>query len=661
MSRYIHLGPLKLISLLLIALLCGQFAHANDKVILQLKWKHQFQFAGYYAAKSQGFFEQEGLEVEIKQIKPGVTPVESVLNGNAQFGVSDSSLVLARMQGKKPVVLATIFQHSPLVLLTLKSSGIIDPLELKGKKIMFSRDVDDAVLTAMFTEVGLTPKDYEHVSHSFNDSDLINGKVDAMSAYITNQAFALPQKNIPINIMSPANYGIDFYGDMLFVEENYFKNNKQQVLAFRRAAIKGWHYAIHNQEEMVDWIIDNLAPNKSKTHLMNEAKTTARMIQSEIVDLGYFSTNRFIRIADTYKKLKLVDQNSSFEGINYKNYLGSTTQKDKWIQAAIVVSAFLAAIAFLLWVNNFRLKEKVKDNTLRLEKANKSMASYLNVINQYINSCTLSPDLLFIRVSQAWCKTLDASSDELKGSKLKNLLSNPQDEQFINMQTALESDKDWSGELQLNDSNGNAVWFDISAQLEINEDTFLNEITLIAIDISDHKRIEVLSLTDSLTGLANRRHFDSVFDNELRRMQRNNTTLSLLLLDVDFFKQYNDLYGHQAGDLCLQTLSDLLADCIQRPADLAARYGGEEFILLLPEANIEGAYTIARLAMSKLAQLKLEHKGSAVSEYVTLSIGIATVNSDGISSAEEIINIADKELYKAKSLGRNQISSNIHN
>ncbi|MGB2265177.1 MAG: ABC transporter substrate-binding protein, partial [Glaciecola sp.] len=227
MSQYIHLSLSRL--MLLVFLLVPHLSLAADKVVLQLKWKHQFQFAGYYAAQSQGYFASEGLDVDIREIDKGLIPLDTVLSGKAQFGISDSSLVLARMQGKKPVVLATIFQHSPLVLLTLKSSGIINPLELKGKRIMFSRDIDDAVLTAMFTEVGLSSSDYEQVPQTFKDDDLINQNIDAMSAYITDQAFSLPQKNIPINIISPANYGIDFYGDMLFVEESYFENNKQQV------------------------------------------------------------------------------------------------------------------------------------------------------------------------------------------------------------------------------------------------------------------------------------------------------------------------------------------------------------------------------------------------------------------------------------------------
>lgn len=656
MSQYVQSSLSRLV--LLIFLLMPQLCLSADKVVLQLKWKHQFQFAGYYAAQSQGYFAEEGLEVDIREIDSNLIPLDTVLSGKAQFGISDSSLVLARMQGKKPVVLATIFQHSPLVLLTLKSSGIINPLQLKGKRIMFSRDIDDAVLTAMFTEVGLSPTDYEQVPQSFNNDDLINQNINAMSAYITDQAFSLPKMNIPVNIISPANYGIDFYGDMLFVEENYFKNNKQQALAFRRAAIKGWHYAIDNQEEMVDWIIKNLTQKKDKEHLMNEAKTTARMIQANIIDLGYFSTNRFIRIADTYKNLNLVDPDSSFSGISYEDYLEKKNDDKKWIQAGIFISALLATIALILWMHNFRLKEKIKDNTNRLEKANQSTTRYLNVINEYINACVLSLDLTVLSVSAAWCRTLSNQPKSFINNKLQNLLFNPDDTKVQKMLSTLNSGKEWTDELEFVDSKGISVWFKISAQLEKNQETSLDEITIIAIDISDQKRIETLSLTDSLTGLANRRHLDSVLQNEIKRMKRNKTSLSLLMLDVDFFKQYNDMYGHQEGDSCLKQLSTILEQCTQRPADLAARYGGEEFILLLPEADKKGIHTIAELVMKNITLQNIEHKGSTVAQYVTVSIGVATVQAPDINTPEEIIKIADERLYKAKSLGRNTICSN---
>lgn len=634
-----------------------QPVQANERVILQLKWMHQFQFAGFYAAQTQGYFAEEGLDVEIKEADLERTPLDTVLSGDAQYGISDSSLVLARMQGMKPVILATIFQHSPLVLLTLKSSGIINPLELRGKKVMYLRNNDDAVLRAMFTEIGLTPNDYVHVPHSFNDDDLTHHQVDAISAYITDQPFSFKNKNIPINIISPSNYGIDFYGDMIFVEENYFKENTQQALAFRRAAIKGWHYAITHQEEMVDWIITHLKPNKSKANLMYEAKMTSRIIQADIVDLGYFSTNRFLRIADIYKKLNIVDSNADFDGINYQDYLNSPIHERQWVQATILISIVLALSALILWVNNLLLKGKVKDKAFHLEKANYSMKRYLNVINQYINACILSPELTFLDASSAWCRTLKKSSKDLMGKEFKELLHDMSDESYTQMRNALNNDSNWSGEIQLSNQKGHSVWFDISAQIEKSEDNHLNEITVIAIDISDKKRIEQLSLTDSLTGLANRRHFDNVFKNEFLRMKRSQSSISLLMIDVDYFKQYNDFYGHQKGDACLQVVSKMLATCAKRPADLAVRYGGEEFILLLPGIDIEGAYSIAQSALDKMKKLNLEHKASSVSLSVTLSIGIASTLYSEISTTEEVINLADQQLYKAKSSGRNQISS----
>lgn len=122
---------------------------ATEKVVLQLKWKHQFQFAGFYAAQMQGFYSEEDLDVDIKPFVGEGGVVDAVISGSAQFGIADSSIVLARMTGKPVVVVATIFQHSPLGLLSLKSSEILSPLELKGKRVMYLKNADDAVITAM--------------------------------------------------------------------------------------------------------------------------------------------------------------------------------------------------------------------------------------------------------------------------------------------------------------------------------------------------------------------------------------------------------------------------------------------------------------------------------------------------------------------------------
>ena len=648
--------PLLFRSLPLFALLLvGSFSYANEKVVLQLKWKHQFQFAGFYAAQIQGYFAEEGLDVEIREIDHNKPPLDVVLSGEAQFGISDSSLVLARMRGQKPVVLATIFQHSPLVLLTLAEDNLVSPLELRNKRVMYLRGTDDAVIRAMFTELGMTPNDYQHVPHTFNDEDLAEGKVDAVSAYITDQPFYFRKKGIDINIISPANYGIDFYGDMIFVEENYLLNNKEQALAFRRASIKGWRYAIDNQEEMVDWIKANLAPEKSKDNLMYEAQMTARMVQSNIIDIGYFSDNRFLRIADIYKKLNMVSNDADFNGINYISHIQPPASSYKWLKVSATGLGVISFLTLLLWLNNRRLKTKVIDKTAELSDANHTMRRYLKVINQYVNACILSPELEFLDASKAFAKTLNSEIESLKGSHFEDMLHDPSDPQLEAMKSGLKQHDCWSGEIQMRNTNDQQLWFEILVEPERKDKVHHNELTLIAIDVSDRKRVEQLSLTDSLTGLANRRHFDEIFKNEFRRMQRNQSCMSLLLFDVDFFKQYNDLYGHQLGDRCLQEISRVTRQFEQRPADLAARYGGEEFLLLLPDTNAAGASQIAHQLLKKIAELDIRHKASNVAEYVTVSIGIATVKAEEVDNREEVIELADKQLYKAKAEGRNCI------
>jgi len=171
-----------------------------------------------------------------------------------------------------------------------------------------------------------------------------------------------------------------------------------------------------------------------------------------------------------------------------------------------------------------------------------------------------------------------------------------------------------------------------------------------------NRRLTELSNKDSLTGIANRRCFDSTLAHEYSRLKRSNSRLSIILLDVDYFKKYNDYYGHVVGDDCLRRIGRVLASCISRPIDLAARYGGEEFACILPDTDIHSAVKIAENIRQKILNLKIEHKRSSVSEFITASFGITTVKYSPERSLEDIIAIADKLLYKAKVSGRNMIA-----
>jgi two-component system chemotaxis family response regulator WspR len=169
--------------------------------------------------------------------------------------------------------------------------------------------------------------------------------------------------------------------------------------------------------------------------------------------------------------------------------------------------------------------------------------------------------------------------------------------------------------------------------------------------------LQKLAALDGLTGIANRRRFDEYMAVEWQRGQRERQPLSLLLCDVDFFKIYNDSFGHLSGDLCLKKSAAVLTEHLKRPADLAARYGGEEFAIVLPDTMLEGALKLANSCVQHLEKLAIESPQAAPFGVVTMSIGVASVVPSPHSSIEQLIESADRALYAAKKAGRNRVVS----
>jgi len=173
--------------------------------------------------------------------------------------------------------------------------------------------------------------------------------------------------------------------------------------------------------------------------------------------------------------------------------------------------------------------------------------------------------------------------------------------------------------------------------------------------LSANKLLERMASQDGLTEIANRRHFDVYLATELARARRTKQTVALALCDVDFFKPYNDHYGHQAGDECLKRVAAALQSGCRRPADLVARYGGEEFALVLPETELSGAVQVAEAARKAVEQLKIIHEHSNAASHVSISAGVAAQLSGMTITAEQLILAADEALYQAKHLGRNRV------
>jgi diguanylate cyclase (GGDEF)-like protein len=168
-------------------------------------------------------------------------------------------------------------------------------------------------------------------------------------------------------------------------------------------------------------------------------------------------------------------------------------------------------------------------------------------------------------------------------------------------------------------------------------------------------KLERMSWIDGLTGLANRRRFDEALAREWERTRRDEAPLSVILMDVDHFKGFNDNYGHQAGDDCLQEVARALADTVSRPADLVARYGGEEFVCLLPGTDCAGAEQLAEGIRAAVADLGIRHEHSSAADHVTLSLGVACTVPDGERRPQELSQQADENLYTAKESGRNRV------
>ena len=300
---------------LLLGAICVAMPAANERVRLQLKWQHQFQFAGYYAAKEKGYYRDVGLDVEIIPSQPGSDPVQQVLQGQAEFGVGSTELLLLREKGMPLVVLAVIFQHSPLALMTLKTDGLQSIHDLAGRRVMI--EPGSSELYAYLNKEEISSEKFILLTHDFRTERLLSGDVYAMSAYVTDEPFAVSQAGKEYMLYSPRSAGIDFYGDNLFTTEGQLKRNPGVVKRFREASLKGWAYAMRHQEELVQLIYSRYSQRHSLEHLRFEARQMVPLLQVLLVEIGYMNPGRWRHIVEVYAELGMMKPDFDFKGFLY--------------------------------------------------------------------------------------------------------------------------------------------------------------------------------------------------------------------------------------------------------------------------------------------------------------------------------------------------------
>ena len=295
----------------------------------------------------------------------------------------------------------------------------------------------------------------------------------------------------------------------------------------------------------------------------------------------------------------------------------------------------------------------ITDNVLK----EKELDKYMSIINENVLISITDLDGKILNCSDKFCEVSGYSKEELIGNR-HNIMKDPNtpEEFYKELWQTITSGHIWKGEHKNYNKKGEAFYVENIITPNFNTNDEMIGFTSIYNDITLRKEISELSITDELTKLYNRRHFNSVLDSELKKSLRHKHNFTLMILDVDYFKQYNDTYGHFEGDNALINVANSLKETLNRPDDYIFRLGGEEFSIITSNIDTIGVEQLAQKIKKSIEKLNIKHEKSDISNSLTISIGVKTINPKKDSLChEEIYKCADKALYEAKQKGRNRV------
>jgi diguanylate cyclase (GGDEF)-like protein/PAS domain S-box-containing protein len=631
-------------------------AVALERVSLQLRWLHQFQFAGYYAALHQGYYRDAGLQVTLKEGGPGADPVADVLAGKSDFGIGVSSLVVDYLKGKPVLLLGPVLQHSPNVLVVHgRNQRLVDLAGTQARKIALMGGEQDVELKAMFVDEGIALDKLHIASGGGHLDDFLTHRVEALNAYASNEPFQLDQLGVPYTVLKPQSYGMDFYGDVLFTHKGLEASRPGVVAAFRAATMQGWQYALGHPDKLIDLILTNYnSQNKTREHLAYEARELYRLVNPDVIEIGHNNPGRWQHIANTYQRFGMADVNRPLDDFFYQQDPKVDFSRFYWALAvAGSVVLVLAGVATFIHRVNRRLALTLDDKTRSEER-------HRIIFQTSASACIVWREGFFIT---DWNRQAEAmfgwTRQEVLGRPFTDFMLSESEQQRIAPELLQMVQKNALPH-SVNDNltrDGRVItceWFSAWLPARPGEP---REAVSLAIDITERKahvnQLEHIAHFDALTNLPNRVLLADRLQQAMAQALRRGQQLAVVFLDLDGFKAINDHHGHEAGDQVLITLAKRMKEAL-REGDTLARLGGDEFVAVL--SDLEKTSASLPLLNRLLSAAAQPVQVGTLSLQVSASLGITFYPQAHDIGADQLLRQADQAMYQAKLGGKNRYS-----
>lgn len=449
-------------------------------------------------------------------------------------------------------------------------------------------------------------------------------------------------RDININLISMHRYMKD-----VALAENYIKIKNASVLVDE-----------HEQQVLknFDLIFERYLGPQSDIQFPYQAFIDWKIIRDEVITL---------KMQGDYKEAADITRHKGAEHVNMLNQevqklIDFADSKAKLFHSnaveaeihafVVIISLLLIAVLTSIFSSYFAVRH--------LNAVQHEVIHRMHLIDQNISMAKFDQDGTILEISNHLCRYLGIAKKDAIGTKTNFFINDDADfSQQDNVLEITSTGKIWEGEICRTHNNGSTQWLHSVVHPEFDEKFSVIGYTNIISDITHRKTVEELSITDALTGIHNRRHFDSVLSKEIAIANRNKLPLTFAVVDIDFFKNYNDSYGHPAGDLTLKKVSHFLQRSLRRPNDYVFRLGGEEFGIIFSGLDHEHALSFLDTIRSNVESLNIEHNDSSVSQVLTISIGAHTSQGPNIPNRDILYVKADNALYEAKSKRNRVIAS----